>query len=953
MREAEFREWLQAGGAQTENGRNSRIHAIKTIERQLPALGMSSATLDEAWDFDRFQALRERIRQIRQDARNGGQDYRILMPESENPLNRLSSWNSWLAQYGRFLQGDPPGSARDADRIRQYVLERYIEPAREEGLPHVDVLVSDVNAALELDQAWPNICSALSRGAFSKLAGTPPPARISGAEQSSATLYRFDLRSSAINEVELETYRQRFLDKFPDFVDFEHPGSFASAPKAVDRELLAAAQGIFTEAKAGDDAKTGNDLLDLLTGNGQYARFSRRLLGWGPQGTMQIARQQSDGELAKIAGALARDVDDPDAIMRFVTASWPIFDTANPGSHPYALSRMIPTMIVALHDPASMMPLRYEPVSRAGRKLLGSRLVADAPLVASEVDAAMALARAVFSVMRDIWDWKPRDMWDVHDFLWVATETPGGTSDATGDVASAPDELDEISTNGPYWFVGASFGGNDDQTQRFLDEGIWQISEPSDRHREIVRQMKPGERIAIKATFVQRDNLPFDNWGQMISVMRIKARGTITAASTDDGETIGVEWDKGFSPRDWYFYTYQATIWRVMPDKGNSKELIAFTFADEPQDYDGFMKAWAEWKGWTEPTGMEVEPSDLPWAQPTNLIFYGPPGTGKTWTVMAEAVRLADGLESNDPLLKQDSRTALKVRYDELIADSRIRFVTFHQSYSYEDFVEGLRPPTQGEGAFKLDIHPGVFRRIAEDALVSQDQYVLVIDEINRANISKVFGELITLIEGDKRRGGDNEVRLTLPYSGKSFVVPANLHLLGTMNTADRSIALLDTALRRRFEFREIAPNPRLLPEMAGNVPLRRVLEVINQRIEYLVGREHRIGHAFFMNGGGNSREAIDLTMRDKVIPLLQEYFFEDWGRVAAVLGEKMEFSGKSYRGGFLDCQMIEDPMGIGEPVRSWSLRLDPDTGAPTFHEKAYDRLIGAATIEDVQEAEA
>ena len=469
----------------------------------------------------------------------------------------------------------------------------------------------------------------------------------------------------------------------------------------------------------------------------------------------------------------------------------------------------------------------------------------------------------------------------------------------------------------------------------------------------MVRQMKPGERIAIKAVSVQRDNLPFDNWGQMISVMRIKARGTITAASTDHGETIGVDWDKDIVPRDWYFYTYQPTIWRVMPDKGYRKALIAFAFNDEPQDYDGFMKAWADWKGWTEPTGMEVELSDLPWAPPTNLILYGPPGTGKTWTVMAEAVRLADGLERQDPLLSADSRTALKERYDELVRDSRIRFVTFHQSYAYEDFVEGLRPPTQGEGAFKLDVHPGIFRRIAEDAMVSQDQYVLVIDEINRANISKVFGELITLLEGDKRLGGANEVQLMLPYSGKSFRVPSNLHLLGTMNTADRSIALLDTALRRRFEFREIAPNPRLLPEKVDDLPLRRVLEVMNQRIEYLVGREHRIGHAFFLNGDGESRAAIDLTMRDKVIPLLQEYFFEDWGRVAAVLGEKIDFSGKTYSGGFLSCQMLEDPMGVGEPVKSWSLRLDPETGGTAFHEKAYDRLIGTLAIGDEQEDEA
>lgn len=513
----------------------------------------------------------------------------------------------------------------------------------------------------------------------------------------------------------------------------------------------------------------------------------------------------------------------------------------------------------------------------------------------------------------------------------------------------------------------------------------------------------------------------------------------------------------------------------------------------------------------TRPTQLSTSQeraSEASMTNPTNLILYGPPGTGKTYATAAEAVRLCGETAG-------DSRDELMARYRELVGAGRIAFVTFHQNFSYEDFVEGLRPvPIENDdgnaAGFQLRPEPGLFQQIAsragvvpltsgdapfalsgrgiykmslgdasdpgsawvfeeslsngyalfgfedidwsdprfEDrgeilrealsrhpeknftpqtgpiqstdvfrndldiddliivtkglshfraiglvegeyeyaprasgryshrrkvrwlwsdpqgrrasditpvqfarktiyplrqsdldlgaisALIGQGggeviptaplPHVLIIDEINRANVSKVFGELITLIEPDKRLGMPNSLTLTLPYSRKSFGVPANLHIIGTMNTADRSIALLDTALRRRFTFREIAPEPQLLPEQIDGVPLRRLLDRINDRIEYLIDRDHRVGHAFFMACG--SRDDIDHVMRDKVIPLLQEYFFEDWSRIHAVVGD-----------GFIGRRDLAPPPGIeGDPRPSWFVR-------PHFSANAYDRLIAGS----------
>lgn len=453
-----------------------------------------------------------------------------------------------------------------------------------------------------------------------------------------------------------------------------------------------------------------------------------------------------------------------------------------------------------------------------------------------------------------------------------------------------------------------------------------------------------------------------------------------------------------------------------------------------------------------------------------NLILYGPPGTGKTYNVINKALEIINPLKYKGIIKGKLSRDEIVKEFNRLLEIGQISFCTFHQSYSYEDFVEGLRSDDKGnfvpkDGIFKqacnsaslknedgfskydfdeskIDFHKmslgdtnsgddSIFEyclknncvalgwgedinysncknqedikkeffnvnsdaknndfnitainrfmnwikkddiiiisygnykaraiakvtgdyyydpnteigfshfrkvqwlyknerievdRILKNKSFSQQsiymfykedlnidsikelistkeisdeekKYILIIDEINRGNISKIFGELITLIEEDKRIGRKNEIQVTLPYSNKKFGVPNNLYIIGTMNTADRSIALLDTALRRRFEFIEYMPNPELLPEDIEGINLKEFLKVLNQRIEFLFDRDHTIGHAYFIRENLTFESIVEI-MKKKVIPLLEEYFYGDYEKIELILGGAGNLGNNNY----------------------------------------------------------
>ncbi|WP_323126302.1 McrB family protein [Aliarcobacter cryaerophilus] len=391
--------------------------------------------------------------------------------------------------------------------------------------------------------------------------------------------------------------------------------------------------------------------------------------------------------------------------------------------------------------------------------------------------------------------------------------------------------------------------------------------------------------------------------------------------------------------------------------------------------------------------------------QALNQILFGSPGTGKTYNTINRALEIILEKENNEEIkeiLKKenhtlDDRKILKTKFEEYKKAGQIEFITFHQSFSYEEFVEGIKAETKDDN-ITYEVKSGIFQKLSKKALQNFNQskensinkkefetvfkelvldkliddekleikmkkssffikevdenkisfdkaggesqhvlliknlktmyevgenkiiigglsqyynplleyllknseiknqekeplknYILIIDEINRGNISKIFGELITLIEESKRIGAEEEIRLKLPYSQELFGVPSNLYIIGTMNTADRSIALMDTALRRRFHFEEMMPNPSLLEKFeVDGVKIDKLLETINKRVEYLYDRDHTIGHAYFMSleNAEDKKTELENIFRNKIIPLLQEYFYDDWEKVRLVLGD-------------------------------------------------------------------
>ncbi|WP_216857569.1 McrB family protein [Burkholderia sp. S171] len=649
----------------------------------------------------------------------------------------------------------------------------------------------------------------------------------------------------------LESYKARLVAAFPTFRKFgDGDEALAAEERQYKLELVDLfrrnAQASLQDMPADETSQTriGAELLDLFTRKLTIGQ-SQNLVGWRYWGPLVKLTASGKAVLARLVADLLYGPGGIEGrVDRFVPGLRETLAEGVIDSGFSAMSRSVTSFFLMLSDPGEHVIVKTQQFKRALKAFKGE-VLPNRALTGQDYHQILGFLSELRAAMFDD-GLAPRDLIDVQTLIWV------------GDPNYATDDDPRL-----YWVAGADWDGKD-MTQTFVEENRW-ANGYDGQFLAQVNTVKIGDRIAIKAAYTQKHNLPFRSYGLTVGCMRVKAVGTVTH-NPHDGKNLSVEWDKDFEPSTIYSFAYRKTIDRVSHQK--YPQLVRWIFDGEQQPLGPVEEDLLKRSLLEKPKKLDDgEAAAVEVVEPVNVIFYGPPGCGKTFRLQTELI---------PQYLGEDGK--------------RFEFVTFHPSMSYEEFVEGLRPVIdEASKELRYEVKPGIFREICDAARKNPEQrYALFIDEINRANIAKVFGELITLIEIDKRVHPDDSrkgLQVNLPYSRKPFGVPANLDIFGTMNSADRSVALLDTALRRRFRFEEIGPDSTILNKDVEGVDLGLLLDTLNERIELLIDRDHRIGHAYFVNV--NTLEELNLVFTDQILPLLVEYFYDDWSRIGLVLSNR------------------------------------------------------------------
>ena len=779
-----------------------------------------------------------------------------------------------------------------------------------------------------MNEGWPNICQALAGRKFQELARVPPPERI-GADQSSATVFRFDLSDHRVDSSALNRLRDRFLAVCPDFRSFVDSGTGwakrEKAYKVAASERVRAAVG-----EGGGDEALGKAVFEILKTAAKDGPFVR----WQTEDSIAKRHPELLGEFHAVIGRLVQSGQAPEEALSQAFDALGTVKARGAASLTYGERVNILFSALSMVHPNKAAPLKITRINEAWDKLTGEKLFVEATAdMASDYRRFANVFSELFGIMRDDWQWQPQDWLDMQGFLWIALD-----KDATEPLETDASLVTNLILYGPPG-TGKTFST--------AAEAVRLCGEPVPRHREALMQTYQRLLAAGRIEFVTfHQSMSYEDF--------VEGRQPMTG-SDEDGDTSSAGFRLETVPG-----IFRRIAKRAETSRGRSTDVDAITVAgrqvfkmsigeaNNPEDAHLFEEAIA---GGHALLGFgDIDWTDDKYANRVAIIEACKTKGHTDVDARSGAVQMPfifrNWVREGDIVIVSKGNTLFRA-IGEFAGDYE-----FHPraegGYAHRRAVRWHW--TDREGVPVSEIYTRRFMQKSiyllfdselnipalERYLNSQqadgssepEPFVLIIDEVNRANISKVFGELITLLEPDKRLGQPNALKVRLPYSDDDFSVPSNLHILATMNTADRSIALLDTALRRRFTFREMMPDPSLLAGAAGKcgLDLPRILNSLNERIEYLYDREHQIGHAYFT--GCTSRADVDAVMRHKVIPLLAEYFFEDSEKIAAVLGDAASHDGP-IKGGFLKRSVLKAPPGLEDgddlPRFRWEVRSEDD----------------------------
>ena len=553
---------------------------------------------------------------------------------------------------------------------------------------------------------------------------------------------------------------------------------------------------------------------------------------------------------------------------------------------------LLVTYILFVFDPKKHMAMKSSFIDNV-MKFFGNKAVARGTKIT--YDLYMETLEFVHEIAASLKEWHPRDMIDIHSFLWVVTQN----MDTTTEDDIPPKETGENMKRNQILYGPPGTG----KTYRTIDRAL-----------QIIDGDVPESRAGAKARFDA-----------------LKAAGQIRFVTFHQsyGYEEFVEGIKADVQSDDIRYKIEDGIFKklskIAKKQYENSKKTSRQIADELSKRDKISQflnnALDEEKIFHKTKGGKFRIKDL---SDKSIVIHAEDSNYNENTLELSMEEFYDIIDSDI-----DFKSSKQLASDVFGVPYQRQKDTYYLSL-YKDFKHS---------SFET-------KQIENTEPVKLQNYLLIIDEINRGNISKIFGELITLIEESKRLGSEEAMEVTLPYSGETFGVPSNLYILGTMNTADRSIALMDTALRRRFEFVEMMPDASLLEGIEiGGVKIDQLLERINRRIEYLYDRDHTIGHAYFLPlRDAPSLEGLNGIFRHNVIPLLQEYFYDDWEKIQMVLGDHPKQGVKDDEDKFIVEKKVEEMSLFGFDHDEVEDERYTYTINGHFTLEAYRKILGAAT---------